>query len=386
VEVALLAPNMLGMHLVDLGADVIKVEDPDRGDYTRQVGATRAGGLSFLHLRWNRGKRSVVVDLRTPEGTDVFRELVGQSEVVIEGLRAGALERRGVGYEALARQQPALVFCSLSGFGQTGPYRNLATHGVAYDAFAGSAQPEMTDEGFPTIPRRYFDIGTNAGALYGAMAVLAAVLHARATGEGTYLDIAQADAAVVWNAGRLDPLLSGVATEQRGADLSESVRYQYYGTADGQTILFQASERHFFERFCRAVDREDLLAHTGAEFGEHASGDRALRRELVALFATRTQAEWLQLFLEADVPGGPVHSATSLLEDLQFRDRAQLVEHDHPEAGHLRMLGNPVHTGSAPGPIGPAPASGAHTDEVMRDVLGYDDSRIAALRERGAIT
>ena len=134
VEAALLAPNMLGMHLADLGADVIKVENPGAGDYTRHVGAARQGELSFLHLRWNRGKRSIVIDLRTDDGADVFRDLVMSAEVVIEGMRAGALERRGLGYDALRALKPSIVFCSLSGLGQTGPYRDLATHGVAYDA------------------------------------------------------------------------------------------------------------------------------------------------------------------------------------------------------------------------------------------------------------
>lgn len=384
VEVALLAPNMLGMHLADLGADVVKVEDPGAGDYTRHVGAAQVGGLSFLHLRWNRGKRSVVIDLRTPEGADVFRDLVASSEVVIEGMRAGALERRGLGYDALRAMKPSIVFCSLSGLGQTGPYRDLATHGVAYDAYAGHATPETTDDGFVTIPRRYFDIGTQAGGLYAAMGVLAAVLHARATGEGTHLDIAQADAAVAWNAGRLDPLLSGAPTPPRGADLHESVRYQYYATSDGRTILFQASERHFFRRFCRAVGREDLVSESDAEFGEHARGDVALRTQLAALFATRTQAEWVELFIAADVPGGPVNSAGELLDDPQFLDRAQIVEHDHPEAGPLRLLGTPIHTGEPPVAVGPAPAQGEHTDEVLAE-LGYDSRRITALREQGVV-
>jgi crotonobetainyl-CoA:carnitine CoA-transferase CaiB-like acyl-CoA transferase len=385
VEVALLAPNMLGMHLADLGADVMKVEDPERGDYTRAVGAAKTGDVSFLHLRWNRGKRSVALDLRDSGGANVFRDLVRVSDVVVEGQRPGALARRGLGYDALAAVNPSLVFLSLSGFGQTGPYRDLATHGVAYDAYAGQAPPERTAEGFPTIPDRYFDIGTQAGALYAATAVLAAVLRARATGRGVQLDVAQADAAVTWGAGRLDPLLSGLDLPDP-AGLRDSVRYQYYETADGRCILFQASERHFFERFCRAVDREDLLEReAGAEFGEHARGDVDLRRELAAVFAGRTQAEWVELFLAADVPGAPVHARRELLEDPQFRARAHVIEHDHPEAGAIRTLGTPIRTGEPPAHLRPAPSLGQHTEEVLRDVLGYDRARIAELRERGAI-
>ena len=385
VEVALLAPNMLGMHLADLGADVIKVEAPGAGDYTRQVGAAKQGELSFLHLRWNRGKRSVVIDLRSPEGADAFRDLVLSAEVVIEGMRAGALERRGLGYEALRAIKPSLVFCSLSGLGQTGPYRNLATHGVAYDAYAGHAPPETNEDGFVSIPRRYYDIGTQAGGLYATMGVLAAVIRARATGEGTYLDVAQADAAVSWNATRLDPVLSGApAIGGRGPDMQAAVRYQYYATSDGRTILFAASERHFFRRFCDAVGRDDLVSESGAEFGEHGRGDTELRKQLTDLFKTRTQAEWVALFIEADVPGGPVNSVADLVDDPQFLDRAQIVEHEHPLAGPLRMLGTPIHMSEPLVAVTPAPSQGEHTDEVLRE-LGYDDARIAELRERDAV-
>jgi crotonobetainyl-CoA:carnitine CoA-transferase CaiB-like acyl-CoA transferase len=385
VEAALLAPNMLGMHLADLGADVIKVEDPGAGDYTRHIGAAKQGELSFLHLRWNRGKRSMVIDLRTPEGADVFRDLVLTAEVVVEGMRAGALERRGLGYDALRERKPSLVFCSLSGLGQTGPYRDLATHGVAYDAYAGHAPPETTDDGFVSIPRRYYDIGTQAGGLYATIGVLAAVIHARATGEGAYLDVAQADAAVSWNATRLDPLLSGAPPiGARGPDMQESVRYQYYDTSDGRTMLFAASERHFFRRFCKAVGRDDLVSESDAEFGEHGRGDVALRRKLAELFKTRTQAEWVALFIEADVPGGPVNAIADLPDDPQFADRAQIVEHEHPEAGPLRMLGTPIHTRDPIVPVGPAPSQGQHTDDVLRE-LGYDQARIKALKDQAVV-
>jgi len=385
VEVALLAPNMLGMHLADLGADVIKVEDPERGDYTREVGAATAGGLSFLHLRWNRGKRSIALDLRAADGAALFRDLVRSSDVVIEGLRPGALERRGVGYATLAELHPALVFCSLSGFGQTGPYRNLATHGVAYDAYAGLAPPEQSEDGFPAIPSRYFDVGTQAGALYAALGVLAAVLQARATGRGAYLDVAQADAAVTWSAaGRIDPLLTGATATGGSPDMRESVRYQYYATADDRTILFQASERHFFERFCHAVGREDLLTGSGAEFGEHARGDVKLRRELATLFATRTQDEWVRLFIEADVPGAPVHTARELLDDPQFAARAHVLEQDHPDAGRVRLLDAPIQSDGRPQSVRAAPSRGEHTDEVLHD-LGVTAERIATLRAAGVI-
>ncbi|MFM9085003.1 MAG: CaiB/BaiF CoA transferase family protein [Acidimicrobiia bacterium] len=388
IEVAILAPNMVGMHLADLGADVVKVEMPGRGDYTHSVGYVRKGGLSFLHLRWNRGKRSIALDLRTDEGAEIFLDLVRDAEVVLEGMRAGALAKRGLGYERLREVNPALVFCATSGFGQTGPFRDLATHGVAYDAYAGLALPERTDDGFPAIPSAYRDIGTQAGGLYAALGVLAAVTRARATGEGAFLDVAQADAAVAWSAGALDAVMSGALTPDTPppASMREAVRYQYYDTSDGRTILFQASERHFFVKFCTALGRTDLLeGDLGEEFGEHASGDVALRRELAAIFATRTQQEWVDFLLEVDVPGAPVHRVAELPEDPNFVARADIVEHHHPVAGPLRLLGTPIKADAPRGPMGPAPSTGEHTDEILRTLLGYDDARIAALRAAGTV-
>ena len=401
IEVAILAPNMVGMHLADLGADVIKVEVPGRGDYTHSVGHARANGVSFLHLRWNRGKRSLALDLRSPEGVEVFLEMVRNSEVVIEGMRAGALAKRGLGYEQLRAVNPAIVFCATSGFGQTGPFRDLATHGVAYDAYAGLAPAERTADGFPAIPTDYRDIGTQAGALYATIGILAALTRARATGEGASIDVAQADAAVAWSAGRLDATMTTnrvaettgepasaarVADDARGPSMGDAVRYQYYDTADDRLILFQASERHFFERFCRAVGRDDLLGgDVGEEFGEHARGDVALRRELAGIFATRTQQEWVDFLLEVDVPGAPVHRVTELPEDPNFRARADIIEHDHPVAGPLRLLGTPIHTDAPHAPMGPAPSTGDHSDEILRRVLGYDQARITALRAAGVV-
>jgi crotonobetainyl-CoA:carnitine CoA-transferase CaiB-like acyl-CoA transferase len=399
VEVAILAPNMVGMHLADLGADVIKVEMPGRGDYTWSTGPVRAGGLSFLHLRWNRGKRSIALDLRTPEGADVFLDLVRDAEVVLEGMRAGALAKRGLGYERLLEVNPSLVFCATSGFGQTGPLRDLPTHGVAYDAYGGLALPDRTAEGFPAIPDDYKDIGTQAGALYATIGVVSAALRARATGEGACIDVAQADAAATWSAYDIDieltrrhdaevrgvPIELGLPAAEDRVTMRESVRYQYYDTADGRTIVFQASEQHFFSTFCRAIGREDLLeGDLGAEFGEHARGDLALRRTLADIFATRSQQEWVDFFVEIDVPGGPVHRVRELPDDPNFVSRANIVEHDHPVAGALRMLGSPIRVDAAMGAASPAPSTGEHTDQILRE-LGYDARRIAALRESGIV-
>jgi crotonobetainyl-CoA:carnitine CoA-transferase CaiB-like acyl-CoA transferase len=202
-----------------------------------------------------------------------------------------------------------------------------------------------------------------------------------------FLDVAQADAAVAWNAGRLDAALSDVhPPRDRPTSMATAVRYQYYETADRKHIVFQASERAFFENFCRAIGREDLVdRHRGADVGEHSAGDVVLRDELAALFRTRTQAAWIDLFVEHDVAGGPVHVGTDVLGDRHFQARAQFVEHDLPAAGVLRMLRTPVHTGESGDPVRPAPGVGEHSREILADLPGYDTARIDDLLRSGAV-
>jgi crotonobetainyl-CoA:carnitine CoA-transferase CaiB-like acyl-CoA transferase len=383
LELALLAPDLLGMHLADLGAEVIKVEPPPDGDYVRTVGSRAVRGLSLMHLRWNRGKRSLTLDLKRPEAQALLGQLAERADVVIDGLRAGAAERCGAGYAELRARNPRLVYCSLSGLGRSGPYARLATHGVAYDAFAGLAPPVRGADGHPRIPP-HTQVGIYAAPLYAAMAVCAALLRARATGQGCHLDLAEVDAAVAWQAERL----GGARGEPVGgrADLGASVRYQYYYTADDRVVIFQASERKFWRRFCAAVGRLDLFeARPGAPVGDHARGDEALRAELAAIFRTRTQAQWVQLFLEHDVPGAPVHELSELLEDPHVRARGLLVEQDHPVAGPVRLLGTPVQVEGERFDAAPAPRAGEHTDEVLADVLGLSPARIAELRAAGVV-
>src|SRR6266540_4520748 len=193
VECSLLGPAAITTHLAYLGAEVIKVEPPS-GDYIREMTWPIVEGVSLMHLHVNRGKKSVTLDLRTDEGRDVFRDLVRNADAVVEAMRPGGLERRGLGYEALREINPRIVFITISGYGTTGPYKELPSHGVAYDTWAGLVQPEIDDEGFCAIPE-HPSMGIHAGPLFGALGILAGIVNARATGEGCRMEIAQADAA-----------------------------------------------------------------------------------------------------------------------------------------------------------------------------------------------
>lgn len=391
VEVSMLGPAAVTTHLADLGADVIKVEPP-KGDYVRRMTWPIIQGVSLMHLHINRGKRSIAIDLKHPEGVRVFRELVATAEVVVEAMRPGALARLGVGYEQLSAELPHLVFCTVSGYGATGPYQRLPSHGIAYDTWAGIVTPAYDEEGFCYIPE-HVSIGINAAPLLGAFAIVSCVLEARRTGRGRYLDLAQSDAAAffdwyrseTWMAYRRpedevtgNPADGGVRRAPGTAGMKEGVRYQIYESADGH-ILFMASERVFWERFCDAVGRRDLFERwPGAEVADHARGNRELQAELRDIFKQRTSREWIDFALEHDLPIAPVNTPKTITEDPQFQARFRIIPHTTHGAD---MLAFPLPDLPIPRP---APTVGEHTDEVLSE-LGYDPARIAALREAGAV-
>ena len=186
IECSLLGPAAITSHLVDLGAEVIKVEAPS-GDYVRQMTWPMVNDVSLMHLHVNRGKQSLVLDLKVPEAISVFEDLVRESHVVIEAMRPGFLEKRGLGYARLRELNPAIVMCTISGYGATGPYRDLPSHGIAYDAWAGTLQPVVDDEGFCRIPDQA-NIGITCGPAFGAIGILAALIRAERTGEGANME------------------------------------------------------------------------------------------------------------------------------------------------------------------------------------------------------
>lgn len=396
VECSLLGPAAITTHLADMGADVIKVEPP-AGDYVREMTWPIVEGVSLMHLHVNRGKKSVTLDLRTEEGAAVFLDLVRNADAVVEAMRPGGLERRGLGYEALRAVNPRVVFVTISGFGSTGPYRDLPSHGVAYDAWAGIFSPEVDEEGFVAIPE-HASIGIHAGPLFGALGLLAGVIQARETGEGCRLEVAQSDAAAAmdWLRSETWKAYERPADEVTGnrsdnyerrapgtAGMRHGVRYQIYESKDGY-ILFQASERAFWQNFCGAVGREDLFErYPGARVADHAPGNRELQAELRDIFRTRTSAEWIAFGEAHNTPIAPVNTPQTLADDAQFQARMGWLSRDRLAAEQLpspiKVLGEEL-----PEPTR-APTVGEQTDAVLQDVLGYDPARIAALREGGAL-
>jgi crotonobetainyl-CoA:carnitine CoA-transferase CaiB-like acyl-CoA transferase len=351
-----------------------------------------------MHLHINRGKRSIVMDLRNNEDVATFKELTSTADVVVEAMRPGGLARRGVGFEQLRALNPRLVFCTISGYGMTGPYQNLPAHGVAFDTWAGIVSPQVNDDGFAYLPE-HASMGIHAGPLFGALGILAAVLRARTTGEGSFLEVAQSDAAAAmdwyrsetWRAyERPESEVTGNKAddyerrEPGTAGMVEGVRYQVYETEDGRYVLFMASEQAFWKNFCEAVGRTELFERwPGSKFADHARNNLELRAELRDIFRTRTAEEWIEFGVTANFPVGPVNSPKTIAADPQFNDRFHWFTTEQLGAEQLptplKFVGEELPTPER------APTVGQHTDEVLRDLLGWDEARIAESRARGGL-
>jgi len=315
----------------------------------------------------------------------------------VEAMRPGALARRGLGFEDLKQINPKIVFMTISGYGMTGPYQNLPSHGIAYDTWAGIIEPAYDDDGYCYIPP-HISIGINAGPVFGALGILAGIIHARATGEGVFMEVAQSDAAAAFDWYRSESFkayerpqseVTGNAAdnfERRApgtAGMREGVRYQMYATSDGH-ILFMASEQEFWKNFCEGVGRMDLFEkYPGSKYADHARNNRELLAELTTIFKSRTSDEWMAFGGEWNTPLAPVNTAANLQDDPQFKDRMGWIPASQLGAD---MLPNPVKIVGGELPIPrKAPTPGQHSDEILREVLGYDDARIAALRDKGAV-
>lgn len=398
IESAMLGPAAVGMNLADLGAEVIKVEAPG-GDYVRKMAFPIVDGISLLHWHLNRGKKSIVLDLRKPEAVEAYLDLVRGADAVIEAMRPGALERRGITWERMLEANPRIVFCQISGYGATGPYKDMPSHGIAYDAWAGVARPTLNEHGMPTIPS-YTAVGINAGPLYAALGICAAIIRARATGQPCRFEVAQSDAAAAfnWNGIEGNKAYERPEDEVTGNDgdgkgprrpvgddsMRDSVRYQMYRSKDGM-ILFMASEREFWKNFAYGVGRPELYEQNpGAKYADHARGNLELRRTLAEIFAQRTTAEWVQFGLEVNTPICPVNDVKNIVRDPQFQHRMPF--RPYQEAG-TDLMPSPIKLigGELPVPEKAAVEPGRDTAEVLERVLGYDAARIERLRAAGAL-
>ncbi len=395
VENSLLGPGLVGTFLSDLGAEVIKVESPS-GDYIRQMTWPIVEGNSLLHLHTHRGKKSISINLKDEDGAEIYRKLLKEADVVVEAMRPGTLERLGFGVDELLEINPKIVFCSISGYGATGPYRDLPSHGIAYDTWAGLIEPVVDNDGFTRIPSMP-NIGINVGPMLAALGVLAAVINARETGRGRQIEVAQSDAAAYADWYRIETYRAYLRPEDEVtgnpaddyerrapglAGMWEGVRYQIYETTDGH-ILFMASERAFWENFCKGVDRMDLFERwPGSQYADHARNNTELQEDLKEIFKTRSSVDWLDFGQEKNVPIAPVNNHETVAEDPQFSHRMPFISQDELGADQLPL---PIFVdGELPSSPTRAPKVGEHTDEILTE-LGVDQKGIDDLRSKGAV-
>ena len=370
------------MVLCDMGADVIKVEPPS-GDSTRRMpGAVGTDSPSFNAV--NRGKRGVVVDLKQAAGRDAIRRLAVSSDVLVENYRPGVLSRFGLGYEELARRHPALVYASISGYGQTGPSAGKG----GFDLVAQGVSGLMSVTGEPGGPPVKVGVPiTDLGAgLFAVSGILATLLARARTGRGQLVDTSLVDAGVALSVWEATQYFSGRGVpEPLGSAHRMNAPYQAVRCADGYITLGAANDR-IFRRLCDALGHPEWAVDPDHRDDEHRVQNRvALAARIEAVTARRPRAHWLALFEARDIPCGPINNYEEVMADPQILARELVVETDHPTLGRIRTLGTPLKLSGTPlTPGRPAPLLGQHTDEVLGEV-GLTADEIAELRRVGAV-
>jgi crotonobetainyl-CoA:carnitine CoA-transferase CaiB-like acyl-CoA transferase len=370
----------------DYGAEVIKVEHPRGGDDSRAWAPPRApDGQASYFFAVNRGKRSITIDLKHPRGRELVVELVRRSDVLVENFTPGTMDRLGLGWEALRAANAGLVYCSISGFGATGPYRERTGYDAIMQGFTGLMSITGEADGPPVkVGVALIDAIT---ALYAHGAILAALHHRRRTGEGQRLELSLMECGIAALINAATAYLVGGEVQGRWGSAHPSlVPYQAFRARDGYLMVGAGNER-LWKAFCEALGAPEWA--DDPRYGGNARRV-AHRAELVAEIEARLQArsrdEWVAAFVEAGLPAGPINDIRQVFEDPQVRHREMAVEVEHPTAGRVRLPGIPVKFEATPGRVpGPPPLLGEHTDRVLRDVLGLDAAAIADLRASGAL-
>lgn len=362
--------------LADLGAAVTKIETPRGGDYLRWM-PPLAGEFSYAFNALNTGKRSLAVDLKRAEGVEIVRRLCSDADVVLESFRPGVMERLGLGYDALEAINPGLIYCAISGYGQDGPYKHRAGHDLNYQALGGVTGLAGPVGGPPMLtPVQIADIG--GGSMWALVGILAA-LHARAaTGKGRFVDVSMSEGALAFlQMGAAAHLAGAGPAPPRGDDTLTGGQpcYGVYETSDGGFMTVAALEPKFWQAFCGAVDRPDLL---NKQYGS-GDGARRTRSEITALFASRTRAEWEAVFAPVDACVEPVLRVDELASHPLHVERRNVIE----DAAGIPRLRTPIRPRDADAPA-VAPGLGGDTRELLEE-LGYETSAIEALLAAGVV-
>jgi crotonobetainyl-CoA:carnitine CoA-transferase CaiB-like acyl-CoA transferase len=379
-----LAGPYAAMVLADLGAQVIKVELPGRGDDARGFGPFQNGESAYF-ASINRGKQSVTIDLHREEGQELARRLTGKCDVLIENFRPGSMARFGLDYPRLHALYPGLVYASVSGFGQTGPYAELPAYDIVIQAMGGIASITGPPGGEPV--RVGSSIADLSAALFSVVGILAALLRARADGQGQQVDIAMLDCQVAM----LENAIARYAVSDEvpgplGSRHPSITPFQFFAAADGH-IVVAAGNDGLWRRLCAVLGVPELA--TDPRFATNAlrtENQAELETLLTARLQVRTVSAWCQLLGEQGIPCGPINTVADLMEDPQVAARGMIVGVDHPRAGHQVLAGSPLKLSeNAVRSAGPAPTLGEHTDQVLTGLLGLSPDEVTVLRESGVV-
>ena len=378
----ILAGPYCTMLLGDLGADIIKVEVPGRGDDTRQWGPPfTTGGESAYFLAANRNKRSLTLNLKSERGRSILGELIQQADILIENFRVGTLEKWDLSYEQLKNLRPDLIYCTITGYGYTGPYRDRPGYDFIIQALGGFMSVTGPEDGEPF--RAGIAVADLSSGIYACNAVLAALYARERTGKGQRIDISLLDCQVaMMSYVASNYLVSGEPPQRFGNAHPNLVPYQVFEAQDGY-FAFAAGNDLQWANFCRAVGREvwetdPLFATNPARLTNRTK----LVGLLNELFSTRSVADWIELCEGAGLPVGPINTMEAALSDPQVLARGMVMEVSHPTEGSVPLLRSPLNIPTAPSEVRyPPPTLGQHTDEILSELLNYDSEGIQALRE-----
>jgi alpha-methylacyl-CoA racemase len=387
LELARVPPAELpGMMFADMGADVLKIETPS--ETQEDPDWQRRSAFAYV----NRNKRSLALNMKAPEGQALFKKLAARADVIIEGFRPGVMKRLGADYEAIRAINPRIVYCSLSGFGQNGPYRDYPAHDMNYLSLAGVLGLIGEPDRKPAIPLNL--VADYAGAsMHGALGVMYALFARERTGKGQHVDVSYLDTSVALLAATPNMRFffsDGMAPKRGEGFLGGSYPYYaIYDTKDGKLLTIGCTEPWLWENFCKAIGRPDFarFARTQDQFVRAANAEEVkARQEIEAIIRTKSRDEWYEILVKADVCVGKVYDPEEMVQDPQVQARDMVVEVKHPTLGAIKEFGIPIKLSGTPGSVRTAaPYAGEHTEAVLRE-LGLSASEMTTLREKKIVS
>lgn len=372
------------MLLGDLGAEIIKIEVPEKGDDSRHFGPYQHGESAYF-MSLNRNKKSVTLNLKTEQGKEILKSFVTKVDVIVENFRPGTMEKLGLGYDVLKELNPKIIYAAASGFGHTGPYSQRPAYDGVVQAMGGIMSITGAEGGEPT--RVGPSIGDIGAGLFTAIGVLAAVNHRHVTGVGQKVDVAMLDCQVAMLENAIARyVVTNSVPKPAGNKHSSIVPFEPFHTKDSQIVVAVGNDQ-IWKRFCKVADLEDIMDHEKfATNPQRHNHYQELRPKIAAKMELRTTKEWQTILDDAGVPNGPINHIDEVLEDEQVKAREMIVEVEHPKAGKLKMPGVAIKLSETPGEIhSPAPILGQHNAEILKEYFGYSDKEIEDLYTNGVL-